>query len=172
MNKKIKELIVDEKLFNIACENYFLWKELNTRIKEIYSRGVNLHESITEMICSYVNNFKICFSNSADAINDLGEKIQIKATSNFNDDLTSFGPKSQFKYLHFLRLNQKEDKLYLYEINIDNLKMINVNKSETFDYQQKAKRRPRFSIIKQIIEKQSITYYAIVDLKNKKVNRR
>jgi type-2 restriction enzyme bsp6I len=92
------------------------------------------------------------------------KKVQVKASSNFNSDLTSFGPTSEFDILEFARLNQEENKLYLYKIPIDNLYDINVNSNETFKEQQQSGRRPRFSIIEKYIKEYNLKHYAVVDM--------
>ena len=48
---------------------------------------------------------------------------------------------------------------------------IKMNKDETFEQQQKQGRRPRFSIIKSIIEKQGLEPIVKVDLKSKEITR-
>ena len=106
---------------------------------------------------------------SEDAVCEKGRLIQVKASANWSSDLTSFGPTSEFDELHFIRLKQDEEKLYLYNIPLEELYNTKVNKSETFKEQQDNKRRPRFSIIKNYIQKDNIEPYAIVDLKTKKI---
>lgn len=120
MNIKKEE---NNKVFKI----YFLWKELNTLIKENYTRGINLHESITENLWS------------------------------------------EFDILEFLRLDQKEDKFYCYRINLEELKKIKVNETETFHDKQLTGQRPRFSIIKKIIKTKQYKEYAIIDMKTGEV---
>lgn len=145
---------------------YFAWKDLNAGIKEDYTRGINLPEAITEPICCYVNGFLLSTGEGSEdaVIPKTGELVQIKASSNFDRDLTSFGPKSSFKYLHFVRLNQEEDKMYLYDIPTKELKNLMVNSDTTFGEQQAKNRRPRFSIINMYIKKYDIKPYAVVDL--------
>lgn len=164
MNIKKEE---NNKVFKI----YFLWKELNTLAKEIYPRGINLHESITENLCCIINGYKLHASEggSEDAITKDNKKVQIKGTSNFNDDLTSFGPRSEFDILEFLRLDQKEDKFYCYRINLEELRKIKVNETETFHDKQLTGQRPRFSIIKKIIKTKQYKEYAIIDMKTGEV---
>lgn len=118
-------------------ELYFKWKELNLLIKKHYTRGVNLHEAITEHLVCILNNYELHASSggSEDAITKDNKKVQIKATSNFNDDLTSFGPKSKFDILEFLRLDLENDKFYCYRIPIDNLNNIKVNKNAVKTYE-------------------------------------
>lgn len=179
---------ITEERFNKMIDIYFKWKELNALIKEDYSRGINLPEAITEPICCYVNGFKLSIptseekakkkknkgkkadededSGSEDAIDPVTkEHVQIKGSSNWNKDLTSFGPKTHFNALHFVRLKQDEDRMYLYNIPVENLDNVQVNKNNTFkDFQDKGK-RPRFSIIKKYIEVYNLSPYAYVDLK-------
>ena len=159
--------------FNKTIELYFKWKDLNLGIKEVYTRGVNLPEAITEPICCYVNDFLLSLGEGSEDAYDsrTNHQIQIKASSNFNSDLTSFGPKSSFDELHFVRLNSQNDIMYLYEIPLQDLYSIKMNANETFSEQQAQGRRPRFSIIKQYIEKFNIPAYAEVDLNAKAVFR-
>ncbi len=158
----MKERITD----NDVLTAYKLWKQLNTLIKKKYSRGINLPEYISETVCCIVNDYKLhaATGGSEDAIDKNGEKVQIKATSNYNSDLSSFGPKSQFTILEFLRLNKKSDIFYLYRIDTDYLSKVNVNQKENFNGKQQTGQRPRFSIIKKIIEPYKISPYAEVHM--------
>lgn len=162
---------ITEERFKKVINLYFNWKELNSGIKEDYSRGVNLPEAITEPICCYVNGFRLSLGEGSEdaVVPETGEQVQIKASSNFDRDLTSFGPQSKFDLLHFVRLNQSEDKMYLYDIPINDLKKVKVNSFETYEEQQAQGRRPRFSIIDKYIKTYDIKEYAIVDLKTKKI---
>lgn len=173
MTKKEILTNVDTSLFKKMLHLYPLWKELNSGIKEVYSRGVNFHEAFSEYIVCYVNGYTHSLGGgSEDAFTSNGEKVQIKGSSNFDTDLTSFGPTSEFEILEFARLDQSEDKLYLYRIPIDELYDIKVNKTETFREQQQNKRRPRFSIIKNYILADNISCYAIVNLKTGKIDKK
>lgn len=152
--------------YKMVISLYPIWKELNSSIKNIYSRGVNFHEVFSEFIVCYINDYYHSLgSGSEDAYtSDMKKKVQVKASSNFNSDLTSFGPTSEFDILEFARLNQEENKLYLYKIPIDNLYDINVNSNETFKEQQQSGRRPRFSIIEKYIKEYNLKHYAVVDM--------
>jgi hypothetical protein len=165
VKKQTKLIEIDNIKFKEAIEIYQLWKNLDAKIKTFYSRGVNIHEAITEIIVCFVNGFPLSLGGgSEDAINPKNNfKVQIKATSNFNRDLTSFGPKSKFDELHFVRLDYEKDIMFLYNIPI-NLLGLNVNKNKTFDEVKKEGKRPRFSIIKDIIIKNNIKEYAKVKL--------
>jgi len=161
---------ITENQYKEACESYFLWKELNERMKKNSSRGVNIHEGITEPIVCYVNDYKHSVGKgSEDAFTNDGLKVQIKATSNFDDDLTSFGPTSEFDILEFVRINQETDEFSLYRIPLDDFYDIKVNATQTFKEQQELGRRPRFSIIKELVKKQDLKPYAVVKIEGAEV---
>ncbi|WP_392445571.1 hypothetical protein ACF3OF_00615 [Sneathia vaginalis] len=158
---------INKEKFNEIISLYPIWKELNERIKALYPRGVNFHEAFSEIIVCYVNDyFHSIKAGSEDALTNDMLKVQIKGTSNFDSDLTSFGPNSEFEILEFARLNQFYDRLYLYRIPINNLYNIQVNCNQTFKDQQLEHRRPRLSIITNYINKFSIEPYAVVDMLN------
>lgn len=154
-----------------VCSLYFTWKDINTQAKDICTRGVNLHEAVTEGAVCLVNGYSTETYGSEDAIDvRTNNKIQVKGTSNFDKDLTSFGPRSQFDELHFVRIDSCSDFMYFYRIPVDNLNYVMVNKKETFRQQQLRGVRPRFSIIKKYIERFGITEYATLDLSNGVIN--
>lgn len=164
--------IITQDIFNKSLKIYELWKNLNSLVKQIYPRGINFPESVSEPICCYVNSFTLSLGKgSEDAIDKEGNLIQIKATSNFNDDLTSFGPKSKFNKLHFVRLDINNDLLYLYNIPIDIVYSVKVNKNNTVKDLQTLGKRPRFSIIKNIINVYNIKHYAVVNLKTSEITK-
>lgn len=162
---------VDKARFYDAIEMYFLWKELDQRIRGSATRGINFPETISEAMACYALGFQWNKGSGGDARdNDL--IIEFKATSNWDLDTTSFSPSENFDKLYFLRLDKRKDELYIIydtDINSEQLKNIMVNKSETFEQQQKAKRRPRFSVIKFIIEPRGLVPIAKVDIRAKKV---
>lgn len=166
---------VDKSRFEDSIKAYFLWKELNSLIKNSHNRGVNFPETISETLCCYAMGWLLKKGKGAgtgdayDPVND--EIIEIKATSNWERDTTSFSPIEIFDNLYFLRLNYRNDELYIYNIEMDSesLKQIKVNKRETVFDQQRQKRRPRFSIIKNLIEKDNIVPIKKIDLRKEKV---
>jgi hypothetical protein len=145
----------DKKLLN---KLYRDWKNLNDRLKGISTRGINLPETISE------NAFCLFFSNyvrvvklkkgkcSYDCINiKTGEKVQIKASS-VASDLTSFGPRSEWDVLYFLDFSKGDGSFKAYKIKQEWVYNHQVNKNQTFKQQQEQARRPRFSIVKNIIK--------------------
>lgn len=163
-------VVVDKARFLDAVDMYFLWKELDQRIRSSATRGINFPETISEALACYALDFKWNKGSGGDAID--GDKIvEFKATSNWNRDTTSFSPSEEFDYLYFLRLDKRNDNLYIYDtkLNSGKLKKIKVNKSETLEQQQRAGRRPRFSVINFIIEPQKLQPIMKVNIREKKV---
>ncbi|MEB7825604.1 Bsp6I family type II restriction endonuclease [Staphylococcus chromogenes] len=165
---------IDKSRFNDMIKAYFLWKELNSLIKNSHTRGINFPEIISESLLCYALDYKLNRGTGGDAYDEGNNKvIECKATSNFDKDTSSFSPNEEFDRLYFLRLYQRDDELYIYDTEYDSekLKFVQVNKKQTLGDQQKQGRRPRFSIIKQIIDKDNIQPIAKIDLRKGKVIR-
>lgn len=163
-------VIVDKARFFDAIEMYFLWKELDQRIRSSATRGINFPETISEALACYALGFKWNKGSGGDAM-DENKVIEFKATSNWDKDTTSFSPSEKFDILYFLRLDKRNDELYIYDtgLNSEKLKLIKVNKTETLEQQQKAGRRPRFSMIKFVIEPQNLKPIMKINIREKKV---
>ncbi len=166
-------VVVDKSRFNDAIKAYFLWKDLNGIIKNGHNRGVNFPETVSETLCCAATGFMLKKNKSAgDAYDSItNEVIEIKASSNWDKDTTSFSPIEKFDKLYFLRLNQRDDELYIYNIGINSeqLKNIKVNQTQTVHDQQLQGRRPRFSVIKTLIEDQQILPVIKVDIRREKI---
>jgi hypothetical protein len=161
-NNEIIEALVTsldyEKDKKLIGKLYFQWKNLNEAIKKISTRGINLPEAISENAfclfftdCLRVNKLKggKC---SFDVINiKTGSRIQIKASS-VEEDLTSFGPHSEFDEIYFLDFSNGNGSFLVYKIETQWIYGHNINKNQTFEEQQQQGRRPRFSIKKDIIK--------------------
>lgn len=163
---------IDHSRFNDVVKAYFLWKELNALIKNSHTRGVNFPEIISESLLCYSMSFKLNRGVGGDAYDEKNSKIvEVKATSNFAADTTSFSPNEKFDSLFFVRLNQRDDELFIYDtkFNSETLKKISVNKTENVGDQQEQKRRPRFSVIKKIIDENGIKPLMKIDLRSKKI---
>lgn len=160
-NKEIEALVTimgtfgdRRKLRNL----YKRWKKLNDDLKKISTRGINLPETISEnAFCLF---FKDCVrvvkvkgsKCSYDVLNTkTGKRIQIKASS-IGEDLTSFGPRSEWDELFFLDFSEGDGSFKAYKIEPDWIYKHQVNKKQTFEDQQAQSRRPRFSIIENIIQ--------------------
>lgn len=168
---KLDYVVVDKARYKDSLDMYHLWKELDQRIRTSATRGVNIPETITEAIACYAMRYRWNKGTGGDAIDTSGRIIEMKATSNWERDTSSFSPKEEFDELVFLRLDKRQDLLYIYETNInsDELKRIQVNSSETLEMQQNAGRRPRFSIIKLIIEPRGLEPVKVVSMRDGKI---
>lgn len=111
--------MIDKSRFKDAITAYFLWRDLNNIMKNSHTRGVNIHEGITETLLCYVTGFKLKKDKGGDAFDEsTGKIIEIKATSNYDRDTTSFGPSEEFDGLYFVRLDQRQDIMYFYNLNM------------------------------------------------------
>ncbi|OGF33565.1 hypothetical protein A2223_02315 [Candidatus Falkowbacteria bacterium RIFOXYA2_FULL_35_8] len=142
------------------------WSKLTVGMKGFGARGVNVPEGISEVLfCIYSgsNRFvkmkKGSVSGSFDTYNLKTHRAeQIKACS-VEEDLTSFGPKSKWDDLYFVDFYNggKVDGTFdVYKIPNKFIKNASLNKDQKFKEQQSEKRRPRFSIKKEIIEKYNL----------------
>ncbi len=158
--RKVKALLtIKEKSDRELLKNlYSDWKKLNDRLKAISTRGINLPETISEN--AFALFFPDCFrvvslkgmKCSFDCINcKTGSRIQIKASS-VASDLTSFGPRSEWDELFFLDFSKGDGSFKVYKIEPDWIYNHMVNKTQSFQQQQEENRRPRFSIIENIIK--------------------
>lgn len=149
-------------------EAYNLWKNLNLQIKKFGSRTTNFPECISEALICYQLDLdwhnKVTTNKPGDASFN-NQLIEIKASSNFNSDLTSFSPNTKFDILLFGRLDLINDKLYVYNMNMNfnQFMQLEVNSKESVSNQQESKRRPRLSLTKLIIEN-NISPIAIIDI--------
>lgn len=147
----------DAKIFKRLFD---IWVKLNNGLSK-YGRKVNIPEVLSEgMFCVFSNSvryqrkLKGKGSASFDTINlKTGEREQIKASS-IKSDLTSFGPKSEWDKLYFMNFynsGNPDGTFDVYEIPNRLLYENKVNSGQTMKIQQEEKRRPRFSIMKDII---------------------
>jgi hypothetical protein len=156
---------LDKKDGKVLKNLFDIWRKLNLGLEK-YGRKVNIPEVISEgMFCvfsksvRYQKKIKGKGTVSFDTINIKDKRReQIKATS-IEEDLTSFGPKTQWDDLYFLDF-YNEGKLdgtfNVYFIPSKLIYSTQVNKGQTMKEQQSEKRRPRFSIKIDIIKKHKI----------------
>ena len=139
-----------------------LWSALNSGMKAIASRGINLPEGVSESAFCLdfdKNAGRALKGGSFDAYDaSTGKAIQIKASS-IEYDLTSFGPKSYWDDLYFLDFyngGSIDGSFDVYLIPNEYIYGMRLNSGQTFRDQQAEKRRPRFGIKKDIIERQGL----------------
>lgn len=150
MIKKFGRISIDNERIDRTCNAYFKWKDLNIYISDNSHRGINIPDVISEPMGCFCLGLEW---NNGEEVGDAtdpktGKKIEFKATSRFEGDLSSFGPKTIFDNLVFLRFNLNEDLLYIYDlkINSENLEKYLVNSTQTIGDQKRQGRRPRISL--------------------------
>ncbi len=96
-----------------------------------------------------------------------GKKIEFKATSRFEGDLSSFGPKCQFDDLVFLRFKLDENLLYVYDlkINSEEFGQYPANSKETIQDQKNQGRRPHVSLCSLFVEAKGLKPDYIFDIR-------
>ena len=150
-----------EKLAHI----YRNWRKLSDDLRILGGRGVNLPEVLSEGSFALEMDVlrvvkSISGANSSwDCYDPVRHKrIQVKACSVL-PDLTSFGPTSQWDEIYFLdfyREGNWDGTFDIYKIDNDLIYNHKVNERQTMKDQQEQKRRPRFSIFKEIIQKKEM----------------
>lgn len=162
-------ITIDEARINEACDAYFKWKDLNTYIKRTSSRGINMPDAISEPMGCYCLGYLWNRGKEAGDATDpaTGKKIEFKATSNFKGDLSSFGPKTVFDNLVFLRFNLDTNQLYIYDLNVnsDELSTYPANKRQTIQDQKAMGRRPHVSLQKLFVEGKGLEPSVIFDIR-------
>ena len=100
-----------------------------------------------------------------------GKKIEFKATSNYEYDLSSFGPRCDFDDLVFLRFDLDLNMLFVYDtgVNSEELKKLPVSKTATVGDYQKTGKRPHIRIIESIINQKGLEPTVIFDIRRGKI---
>lgn len=170
MNKEYL-IKIDEPRIQETCDAYFKWKDLNTYVKSLVSRGINMPDAISEPMGCYCLNLLWNKSSGGDAMSQDGRKIEFKATSNYEYDLSSFGPKCDFDDLVFLRFDLDLNMLFVYDtgVNSEEIKDIRVPKTATFGDYQKQGKRPHIRIIELIIEKRKLEPTVTFDIRRGRI---
>lgn len=144
---------------------YYSYKDLNSLLTTMGSRRSNLPEILSEGLCCYLlglyrtNNVRFIGleSSSFDCIDPVaGTTYQIKAVSTLDKNSfggpTSFGPRSESDKLLLAHFICNDDVVVIYEYT-DDINDFYVNKKETFAQQCAQGKRPRFSLLKETINK-------------------
>lgn len=162
-------ITIDDARIDETCNAYFKWKDLNTYISNNSHRGMNMPDAISEpMGCYCLDLLWNRGSEVGDATNPrTNEKVEFKATSRFEGDLSSFGPKCYFDDLVFLRFKLDDNLLYVYDlkINSDELGKYPANKKQTIAEQKLQGRRPHISLQQLFVEGKKLKPDVIFDIR-------
>ncbi|MEG2251299.1 MAG: hypothetical protein RSA87_04200 [Malacoplasma sp.] len=171
--KEFGLIAIDDARIDEACNAYFKWKDLNTYISNNSHRGMNIPDAISEpMGCfclGFLWNRGKEVGDATDPVNN--RKIEFKATSRFEGDLSSFGPKCDFDDLIFLRFNLDKNLLYIYDLN-KNAKEFGkypANKIQTIEDQKNQGRRPHVSLQRLFVEGENLEPVIIFDIRKCKI---
>lgn len=171
---KVDLVTIDAARINDVCENYFHWKDLNERLTNFCSRGINFPDAISEPMGCYALGYLWNKGTAGDAYNKTEtKKIEFKATSNYDSDLTSFGPKTDFDDFVFLRLDYQNNLLYVYDTGMNHkaIENLKVNQSQTIHDQQLQGRRPHIRIIEELIEPTGMQPTCILNIRTMKIQK-
>lgn len=153
--EKIGYIEINPLMVNNAIRIYQHWKQLDSEVRTISTRGVNFPGELSELFACYVLGYKWNKDGGGDAYDPSTNRIiEMKGSGSDNDDLSSFSPSEKFDELVFIKANKNEDVIYIYNTGIDSdaLGEIQVSKKEKVKDQQRAGKRPRFSVEKNIIK--------------------
>lgn len=130
-------------------------------------------DAISEPIACYCLGF---YWNRGTQVGDAtdsntNEKVEFKATSNFDSDLSSFGPDTRFDKLYFLRFSLEENKLFIYDlgINSEQLGDYPANQTQTIREQQKQGRRPHVRLLDLFVKKNHLEPVCVFDIRRGRV---
>lgn len=166
-------ITIDEARIDETCNAYFKWKDLNTYISNNSHRGINMPDAISEPMGCYCLDL---LWNRGDEVGDAtnprtNQKIEFKATSRFEGDLSSFGPRCKFDDLVFLRFKLDENLLYIYDLKIDSdeLGTYPANKTQTIAQQKEQGRRPHISLQQLFVDAKKLEPDIIFDIRRCKI---
>lgn len=166
-------ICIDDARIDETCSAYFKWKDLNTYIVSNSHRGMNMPDAISEpMGCYCLGLLWNRGSETGDATNlKDNSKIEFKATSRFQGDLSSFGPSCTFDNLVFLRFNLSENLLYIYDlkINSDEFGKYPANRTQTIQDQKNQGRRPHVSLQTLFVDAKKLEPDVIFDIRRCKI---
>lgn len=171
--KKFGKIKIDDARIDATCDAYFKWKDLNTYVKNNSTRGINMPDVISEPMACYCLGLEWNRGNEVGDAYDpkTGKRIELKATSRFDGDLSSFGPKEQFDDLYFLRFKLDDNLLYIYHLNIDyeELGEYPANKTQSIKEQRDQGRRPHISLQKLFVDANNLKPDVIFDIRRCKI---
>lgn len=162
-------ILIDDARIDETCDAFFKWKDLNTYVLRNSTRGINMPDVISEPMGCYCLNLLWNRGNVAGDATDpeTGKKIEFKATSRFEGDLSSFGPSCNFDDLVFLRFNLEDNLLFIYDLNINSEEFgkLPANSKETIEDQKKQGRRPHVSLQNLFVDRLQLIPDVIFDIR-------
>lgn len=136
------------------------------------NRAPNMPSELTEAIVCLCTGAELIDEGHGDILLPKGLIGEVKGTSSSDRDLSSFSPSSEFDKLYFVHMDPKNHDIYhVYDLGLNRKSIagIMVNNTSTFADQSKGNRRPRFSIIDQIIRPRGMKSAWKVDMSKRAI---
>lgn len=130
-------------------------------------RAPNMPSELTEAIVCLCTGAELIDEGHGDILLPHGAIGEVKGTSGYEGDLSSFSPQSEFEKLFFVHMDPSSHDIYhVYDLGLDrdSIADVKVNNNETFADHSRGNRRPRFSIIDKIIRPRNMNPTWIVDM--------
>ncbi len=135
-------------------------------------RAPNMPSELTEAIVCLCTGAELIDEGHGDILLPKGLIGEVKGTSSSDHDLSTFSPSSEFEKLFFVHMDpQSHDVYHVYDLGLNRKSIagIMVNSTSTFADHSKGNRRPRFSIIDQIIKPKNMKPTWRVDMSRKTI---
>jgi hypothetical protein len=136
------------------------------------NRAPNMPSELTEAIVCLCTGAELIDEGHGDILLPSGHIGEVKGTSSYESDLSTFSPSSEFDKLYFVHMDPQTNNIYhVYDLGLNRKSIagIKVNRTATFADHSKGNRRPRFSIISQIIKPKGMTPTWKVDMSKRLV---
>lgn len=171
---------VDPHRINNAIDIYYHWKDLDREIKTFSGkRGLNFPSEISEFMAAYALGLYVNQGSGGDAydMTDPNHPLKIEIKGSSSEQTTapnSFSPSEDYDELVFARLEKRDDVLKIYRLGLSSkdISKIQVNRKETVADQQRAGKRPRFSIYNMIVKPNGLEPDVIFNLRTRQIERR
>ena len=145
---------VDWNNASLLHEAYWNYRIMATTVPWA-KRAPNMPSELTEVIVCLCTGAELIDEGHGDILLPKGLIGEVKGTSSSDHDLSTFSPSSEFEKLFFVHMDpQSHDIYHVYDLGLNRKSIggIMVNNSSTFADHSEGNRRPRFSIIDQIIK--------------------
>jgi hypothetical protein len=145
---------VDWNNASLLHEAYWNYRIMATTVPWA-KRAPNMPSELTEAIVCLCTGAELIDEGHGDILLPKGLIGEVKGTSSSDHDLSTFSPSSEFEKLFFVHMDpQSHDIYHVYDLGLNRKSIggIMVNNSSTFADHSEGNRRPRFSIIDQIIK--------------------
>lgn len=156
---------------SLLHDAYWNYRHIATTIPWA-NRAPNMPSELTEAIVCLCTGAELIDEGHGDVLLPEGIVGEVKSTSGYEDDLSSFSPTSEFEKLFFVHMDPENRDIYhVYDLGMNRTALSNimVNNRETFADHSRNNRRPRFSIIDKIIRPKNMKATWKVDMSKREI---